>query len=396
MQARFPVSWFTLLVASFLAAPAFGCLWDYDTLQMERQRFPRALELITGKFLRHSPTFYRWRVTDRKRRLQQDSSDVRLYDDLAVAYDKLGQHDKAIETILKAKALEPNRYETHANLGTFLIHAGKLKEGLKHIKRAIAINPNAHFGREVYQKLLVEYVLSRQQDGKTVLPLRDQPSEELELGGFDQFVLKAQGVEGDSAKQVAELRKATQGVLGMMRFGKHDSPILLEALGDLLCFLDGYQAKADAKRLAARAYLKAAHECADSEVKKKYYELSAEALALQTVRRSSRDEEKLAHVERVFQQELKEAERWYQVVERDEKRWLASGKNPEEEYSRKYYDEPSIESEEPAGFSYWVVVWWVMGGICCLTLGLVIYGWRASKRRQIALTTKPTGSLDER
>ncbi len=37
-----------------------ACLWDTDTLQMERQRFPDALELITGKFLRHSREFYDW------------------------------------------------------------------------------------------------------------------------------------------------------------------------------------------------------------------------------------------------------------------------------------------------------------------------------------------------
>ena len=39
-----------LLLPSF----AFGCLWDYDTLLQERSRFPDTLEIITGKFLRHS------------------------------------------------------------------------------------------------------------------------------------------------------------------------------------------------------------------------------------------------------------------------------------------------------------------------------------------------------
>jgi hypothetical protein len=44
-----------------------ACIWDYDTLAMERQRFPHALELITGKFLRHSAAFYEWRVQDREK-----------------------------------------------------------------------------------------------------------------------------------------------------------------------------------------------------------------------------------------------------------------------------------------------------------------------------------------
>jgi hypothetical protein len=45
-----------------LPAVAVACLWDVDTLRMERSRFPSVLELITGKFLRHSPEFYRWRI----------------------------------------------------------------------------------------------------------------------------------------------------------------------------------------------------------------------------------------------------------------------------------------------------------------------------------------------
>ena len=51
---RFPIA------VALLALPtaAFACLWDYDTLKQERARFPDALEVITGKFLRHSPEFY--------------------------------------------------------------------------------------------------------------------------------------------------------------------------------------------------------------------------------------------------------------------------------------------------------------------------------------------------
>src|SRR6185295_1221475 len=82
------------------ASVTLACLWDYDTLSMERQRFPNALELITGKFLRHSPEFYRWRIADREAKLKAEPSKLAYYDDLAVAYDKIGDDDKAIETIL--------------------------------------------------------------------------------------------------------------------------------------------------------------------------------------------------------------------------------------------------------------------------------------------------------
>src|SRR5690606_14125083 len=156
---------------------------DYDTLQMERSRFPGALELIVGKFLRHSQPFYEWRVKDRRSDIAahdsgaetlSDEELAHTYDDLAAALDKLKRHDEAIEVIREKAERLPNvgQYETHANLGTFLIHSGRLEEGVAELKKALEINPDAHFGREKYQVLLVEYVMERRgDDGKPTVPL---------------------------------------------------------------------------------------------------------------------------------------------------------------------------------------------------------------------------------
>src|SRR6476646_9780391 len=91
----------TLLATLLTSSVALACLWDYDTIKMERARFPGTLELITGKFLRHSPEFYKWRIENRLKRLKADPTNAALLDDLAAAYDKTGQHDKAIETAQK-------------------------------------------------------------------------------------------------------------------------------------------------------------------------------------------------------------------------------------------------------------------------------------------------------
>ena len=48
-----------------LTCAADACVWDSDTLEQERSRYPTALELITGKFLRHTREFYEWRIRDR-------------------------------------------------------------------------------------------------------------------------------------------------------------------------------------------------------------------------------------------------------------------------------------------------------------------------------------------
>jgi hypothetical protein len=59
-------TWFASCVLSvLLAGTALACLWDSDTSQMERLRFPGVLEIITGKFVRHSRAYYEWRIGDR-------------------------------------------------------------------------------------------------------------------------------------------------------------------------------------------------------------------------------------------------------------------------------------------------------------------------------------------
>ena len=56
---------------------------------MERTRFSDTLDLITGKFLRHSPEFYNRRTDNRLKRLESDSDNAAPMDNLAVAYDEI-------------------------------------------------------------------------------------------------------------------------------------------------------------------------------------------------------------------------------------------------------------------------------------------------------------------
>jgi hypothetical protein len=319
-----------VVVVFLVPSAALACLWDYDTLRQERSRFPDTLELITGKFLRHSPEFYEWRIADRKRKLEADPYNLSYYDDLAVAYDKTGRHDEAIKTILAKDRLKPGLYETEANLGTFLIHSGKLKEGLVHIDNAIRINPDAHFGREKYQKALVEYVLKR--GGAKTLPLMGPPPEESYTEprtGF-AFSLRSDALQPLAADERAA---AVKGILGIMRFGNYDSPIVLEALGSVLADGVGYVPEQDAKRMAARAYLKASYEVKDEAAKAAYRKLAESSLNLQT-------RAPLARVEQDFQRELADAREWYERLRQDELSWIRDGKDPEAEFDKLYAADP--------------------------------------------------------
>ena len=377
--------------------PAAACLWDYDTLQAERAAFPGALELIVGKFLRHSDAFYEWRIEDRSAKIAAaQAGEISLsekelaaaYDDWAVALDKLGRHDEAIEVInQKAERLpDVGEYKTHANRGTFLIHGGRLEEGLVELKKALEINPEAHFGREEYQVLLVEYVLEKRDGAEKVsLPLDDSGRNSLyQHGPFAKWLLEQQGLgeSQDKAAIAAEIERAAKGVMGMMRFGNFQSPILLEALGDLLA---GRRGDVQGQRLAARAYLRAAMEVDDDAARDAYREMAQEILRMQvsetTTGRLLHEAMTLKELEDHLARETKEANLWFESIVNDEKLWVQypnAKLNPDERFWQKYGEqviELGYARLPPRHFLEAGLPWQIqvtMAAIAVLTVALVV------------------------
>lgn len=343
------------IVVLALLFPAFcqACLWDSDTLEQERYRFPEAHQLIVGDFVRHSDAYYRWRIEDRLAKPLNDRTPMD-YDDVAVAYDKLGQQDKALETIHEKirRFSSQSVYESEANLGTFLIHAGRLEEGLVHIEKAIEINPNAHFGREIYQKLLVEYVLQQRATGNEGLPLSTNEDE-----NFVTFL--RQRLNWDSDREDAETKKAITGVLGMMRFGHYDSPILLEALGDLLLA----QGR-DANMLATQAYLRATiTSSAQDGAAAAYFSKAGKAL-------DGQHNMKMSSLQKELTLAVKQAEEKFAQIEADETAWSAAGEDLDQKFASKYYESPL-----KAGWLGLVsALQWLLGYAWILVLALLAYG----------------------
>lgn len=342
----------TLLTSILLFSGIFyahPCGWDEDTIAMEMQEFPTIHELITGKFLRHSMEFYYWRILDREEKLKLYPDSLHWLDDLGVAYDKVGEHQKAIDAMLKKDSHTPGLYETHANLGTFYIHNGQLQEGVEHIKKAIEINPDAHFGREVYQRHLVEYLILRSQDGSTKLPLRR--GEHTFHSYLEEHHFKAAIANGSTLKE--EQVKAIKGVAGMMRFGFHDSPVLLEAIGDLLIEVQSGAYPASG-HLASRAYLKASFEVQDLGTQRAYHQL-AKANRESTYADRGRPDElevgssayRMGDLERVLKLEVESGDAWFNNIRNDELGWIEAGVNPDSAFAAKYYQAPT---SEPAGY----------------------------------------------
>ncbi len=259
-------------------------------------------------------------------------------------YDKLGKQDEAIETIREKAEKLPNvgEYETHANLGTFLVHAGKYEEGLADLRKAIEINPDAHFGREQYQVSVVEYVSEHRGDASdATLPLE---------GSFAWWLLEREGL-GDGKGTItdekaarAELDRAAKGILGMMRFGDFRSPILLEVLGDVLLSGRNYHDANESQRLAARAYLRAAEfsegSGGEQGISRNGHNAAHESICRSQCGRTRRVAEggqvSLASLEDQLAREVKEADAWFKEVAHDEELWVEASPDPDQRFWEKY------------------------------------------------------------
>ena len=363
----------TFLLIIFVSTVT-ACLWDTDTLNEEMSASPTAIELVTGAFPRHSETFYRWRIKDRTAKLEQGNDDPLHYDDIAVAHDKLHEQDKAIEWMKRKEEKYPGNYETYANLGTFHIHSGNFLEGIRYIEKALNLNSAAHFNREQYQLYVVRYLQYRTQhgqfkDGKLLLPLSRDPYlekrnprprnhggevgevEEVREKGINSFYsfiaidLADKTAEQYNPEHVQmseeETAKAVQGILGMMRFGHHDSPILLECLADLLVPDPSHGV---GNRIAARALLKASYEVEDETAREMYYEKACHAIFYQK-------EVEITPLKEAFERELSQAGEYHADLENLEKSWIESGEDVEAKFRAKFYP----RSKEDGNLAYFPV-----------------------------------------
>lgn len=170
-----------LLFLVLFSSQAFACLWDRDTLAEEAKGRPELVRLIVGWFDRYPPTYYQMRLDRVSKELGSAPNNLGLYDDAAVACDRLGRIDEAIAWMAKKKAVldalpeneaKDPRYRYLSNLGTFHLHRwisqpqarresdlADLRQSEKLIAQAIEENPNAHFGREAYQLMAIRWLL---------------------------------------------------------------------------------------------------------------------------------------------------------------------------------------------------------------------------------------------
>ena len=211
MRQRCRSPWFLLFFALLTAAAALSlspaaaraCIWDTDTLAQEARAFPDLVSVITGRFPRNPPLFYEMRLRRAADQIAVNPDDLAAYDDAGAACDRLRRGDEAIGWMEKKRArlarlnpADPNVrehwYRYHANVGTFWAHRwlrtgaarerlGEMRTARDHIARAIALNPNAHFGRETYQLQIMDWLI----DSRAAAPARSPAA--TKTGNADRY-----------------------------------------------------------------------------------------------------------------------------------------------------------------------------------------------------------------
>lgn len=204
---------------------------------------PDVILVAAGRFERNPPLYYQMRIDRESAELRLHPKDLDLYDDVSVGYSRIGNDDKAIEFIerkrakmgdlSKARTVNGRRdafaeaaYRYYANAGTFWIvrwmRHGAKKEEIQQavhsrdlIARAIEINPDAHFGREVVQLKLTDWLIGN----------RDETLSYYLGGGMDRS-------EPAASKEIAN---NTKGLLGLIVLGAlWESPDAFDALAGLI------------------------------------------------------------------------------------------------------------------------------------------------------------------
>ncbi|MBC8040348.1 MAG: hypothetical protein H7Y06_07395 [Opitutaceae bacterium] len=317
-----------VLLSGFLESRA--CIWDSDTLAMEQARFPGILDVMGGNFPRHSPEFYAWRIEHSRALMVKDPRNPAPYDDLAVALHKSGRHPEAIRVMMDSLAITPNRYETLSNLGTFTIYTGDLSASRLWLQKALAINPDAHFGREKYQLWLVEHLMLRANPASLPEITEGLPVDfSGKLGeNYAEFIMFRQGKASGWMQEDAR-GAALRGVLGMMLFADYQNPVLLEALGDIL---EQGDPRKNAVHMAEQAY----------EIARGFY---GEKTATERLSRkikeadlnySSKEAPDLKKLKKAMSAAQAAGEALVKRVREDELGWIASGQDAGREFEKKY------------------------------------------------------------
>jgi tetratricopeptide (TPR) repeat protein len=221
-----------LIVAICLSVVSCACYNDNDTYLTELRDNLDITNAIIGRFTLYPESYYKKRIEIQKTILKKDPNNLDAYDNISVAYDRIGDGENALKWITEKRkhltnAPKLHLYSTEANEGTFLIvrwirghKKGDLKDAIeaeKHIAKALEINPDAHFGREFSQLYCIRAMIMAGKD----------------TDDWEKYFTQDLLVIAD--KDHIDRKKLRYGIAGMMVLGAAwNAPVFIQAIAELV------------------------------------------------------------------------------------------------------------------------------------------------------------------
>ncbi|MGJ8656531.1 MAG: tetratricopeptide repeat protein [Akkermansiaceae bacterium] len=122
------------------------------------------LDLVLGQFAHHGERFYENEVSRTSALLEVDGGDFVARNDLASAYIKLKEYDKAVVEFDRNEELHPGRYETAANRGVLYKKMGEYERAAGYISDSLEIKEEGHMGLGDYYLRMIEWLDAVERD----------------------------------------------------------------------------------------------------------------------------------------------------------------------------------------------------------------------------------------
>jgi tetratricopeptide (TPR) repeat protein len=150
-----------ILFVVFFQLTSTACIWDAESLSREKSRSHDLAQTILGApQVSEDTNKLQTRIKDLEANRQEH--DPNWWNNLAGAYLRLNESQKAVDLLEPVAEKFPNDYGIHANLGTAYHLLGRYQDAEKEIARDLEINPGAHFGLEKYHLALLQYLVRDQ------------------------------------------------------------------------------------------------------------------------------------------------------------------------------------------------------------------------------------------
>ena len=137
---------------------ASACGWDWETYHAEAKSLPCVYDALLGYWPKHTAEYHQARIDAADRALRWVPGWTQGLDAKGISLMKLGRMEEAEAVMTTRLEIDDSAYPAHANLGTLHTITGDYDTALTHIDRAMAIEPEAHFGREKYHRSLVVFL----------------------------------------------------------------------------------------------------------------------------------------------------------------------------------------------------------------------------------------------